>query len=118
MCLNTNKTEKHNLKFDRHLLLIRYCDLLHFRNMANIKNEQDTEIENVRVFIRVRPLNKKELTEGNQNIVLLDPKENLIVLKKNEDSTKPFKFDYIFNENAAQVSIILLFILVMHSIIA
>ncbi|XP_019865591.2 kinesin-like protein KIF3A [Aethina tumida] len=73
--------------------------------MANIKNEQDTEIENVRVFIRVRPLNKKELTEGNQNIVLLDPKENLIVLKKNEDSTKPFKFDYIFNENAAQLDL-------------
>ncbi|CAH0561938.1 unnamed protein product [Brassicogethes aeneus] len=73
--------------------------------MANSKNELDAEIENVRVFIRVRPLSKKEQAEGYSNIVLLDTKENLIVLKKNGENTKPFKFDQIFSENSVQLDL-------------
>lgn len=74
--------------------------------MANSNTDIPSEIENVRVFIRVRPFNKKEEKEGRENIVLTDQKENLIVLKnKNGEHTRPFKFDQIFEENSAQVRI-------------
>ncbi|XP_056646406.1 kinesin-like protein KIF3A isoform X1 [Diorhabda sublineata] len=59
--------------------------------------------ENVRVFIRVRPLSKKELSEGNENIVLCDYRENLIALRKNGEHTKPFKFDHIFGLDTTQL---------------
>lgn len=59
--------------------------------------------ENVRVFIRIRPLTKKEVSEGNDNVIICDHKENLIALKKNGEHTKPFKFDHIFGPPTTQV---------------
>lgn len=72
--------------------------------MENLNRDSQESQENVRVFIRIRPLNKKEVAEVNENIVICDHKENLIVLKKNGEHTKPFKFDHIFGPNTAQVS--------------
>lgn len=73
--------------------------------MEDLKNGETQESqENVRVFIRVRPLSKKETADGNENIVVLDQKENLIALKKNGEHTKPFKFDHIFSTNTTQVN--------------
>ena len=71
--------------------------------MANTKSDIQTEVENVRVFIRVRPLTKKEEDEGRQNILLIDSKENLIALNKDGINPKPFKFDQVFSENSTQV---------------
>ncbi|CAG9855551.1 unnamed protein product [Phyllotreta striolata] len=59
--------------------------------------------ENVRVFIRIRPLTKKETSEGNENVLTCDFKENLIALKKNGEHTKPFKFDHIFGSSTTQL---------------
>ncbi|CAH1103160.1 unnamed protein product [Psylliodes chrysocephalus] len=59
--------------------------------------------ENVRVFIRIRPLTKKEVSEGNDNVIICDHKENLIALKKNGEHTKPFKFDHIFGPPTTQL---------------
>ncbi|KAF2884409.1 hypothetical protein ILUMI_21788 [Ignelater luminosus] len=76
--------------------------------MAKNKTSRQDEIENVRVVIRVRPLSKKEQTEGYQNIVVVDRTENVIILSKpgtlNEKS-KSFKFDYIFPEDSTQMDL-------------
>lgn len=72
------------------------------RDTSNSGN--NAEVENVRVFIRVRPLSKKEEAEGRENIVVLDEKENLIVLNKDAGNSKSFKFDQIFNGSSTQVS--------------
>lgn len=71
--------------------------------MENLKNDIQESQENVRVFIRLRPLSKRETADGNENIVACDHKENLIALKKNGEHTKPFKFDHIFSPNTTQV---------------
>ncbi|KAJ8955487.1 hypothetical protein NQ318_003589 [Aromia moschata] len=71
--------------------------------MENLNGDSQSSQENVRVFIRVRPLSKKEVAEGNENIVICDHKDNLIVLKKNGEHTKPFKFDHIFVPTTAQL---------------
>nr|XP_023013785.1 kinesin-like protein KIF3A [Leptinotarsa decemlineata] len=71
--------------------------------METINGDSQESQENVRVFIRIRPLSKKEIADGNENIVVCDHKENLIALKKNGEHTKPFKFDHIFSTNTAQL---------------
>lgn len=67
--------------------------------------------ENVSVYIRVRPLNKKEKSENVTNVIHLDTNENLLALVKpysrNEKAEKPktFKFDHIFSETTTQIEI-------------
>lgn len=67
------------------------------------------EIQNVRVVIRIRPLNKKEQSEGYKNIVSVNQEENVINLAKPTNNTnekpKSFKFDHIFHEDCTQVSV-------------
>lgn len=75
--------------------------------MANKKTNTEDEEENVRVFIRVRPLNKKELQQEHKNIVSVDREGGLISLSKpGVDTEKPkvFKFDHIFPDDSTQVS--------------
>lgn len=71
--------------------------------MSDIKSE----IENVRVFVRVRPLSKKEQSEARLNIVKVDTKENLIVLAKNDcvEKCRPYKFDQVFPEDSTQMDL-------------
>lgn len=71
--------------------------------MENGKNDCQESQENVRVFIRIRPLSKKENAEGNENIIVCDYKENLIALKRNGEHTKPFKFDHVFGPTTVQL---------------
>lgn len=74
------------------------------------KNEEDTS-ENVRVYIRVRPLNKKEKTQNVRNVVHIDSKENVLALIKpgrpfeKIEKPKSFKFDHIFPESTSQMEI-------------
>lgn len=75
--------------------------------MANKKSNTEDETENVRVYIRVRPLNKKEQAQKFRNIVLVDKDQCLISLTKpdiNTEKPKVFKFDYIFPDDSSQVS--------------
>lgn len=71
--------------------------------MDNTKNDVQCSTEHVRVFIRVRPLSSREISNGNENIVICDHKQNLITLKKNGEHVKPFKFDHIFSPVTTQV---------------
>lgn len=76
--------------------------------MANKKSSTEDETENVRVYIRVRPLNKKEQAQKFRNIVLVDKDQSLISLTKPDIKTekpKVFKFDYIFPDDSSQVNI-------------
>lgn len=87
--------------------------------MANKSAENEEETENVRVFIRVRPLSKKEVTQGNQNIAYVNREENVISLHKpGADNEKPkiFKFDYIFPDDSTQVCFYPCFIFIVHYI--
>ncbi|KRT78481.1 Kinesin [Oryctes borbonicus] len=66
------------------------------------------ESENVKVAVRVRPLNKKELRDGLDNITSVDKKNNVISLAKPglpDEPPKSFKFDYIFPEDCTQVDL-------------
>lgn len=76
--------------------------------MTANKSALKGEVENVRVVIRIRPLNKKELSEQHRNIVQVDPEENVITLAKPgvvSEKPKSFKFDYIFRDDCCQVGI-------------
>lgn len=69
--------------------------------------ENEGEIENVRVVVRVRPMDKSELESGCENIVRVDKLNRCItVLKPNAPVTEPPKiyyFDNVFTEDSAQV---------------
>lgn len=79
--------------------------------VAKKSNDEEEAIENVRVYIRVRPLNKKEKVNNVRCVVHTDCKENLLTLIRpggpNEKAEKPksFKFDHVFPEATTQMDI-------------
>ncbi|XP_041766361.1 kinesin-like protein KIF3A [Anopheles merus] len=72
-----------------------------------IKNEG--EIENVRVVVRVRPMDKSELDVGSQNVIKVDKSNRSItVVKPNANSSEPPKvyyFDNVFGEESTQIDL-------------
>lgn len=64
----------------------------------------DGEIENVRVVIRVRPMNRKETICQMEHVILTDGANGLLMLRKPKSTEKPkiFKFDHIFTEYSLQ----------------
>jgi hypothetical protein len=61
--------------------------------------------ECVRVIVRCRPLNSKELADGRQTIVEVDQKAAQVVLRAPSgggDAPKPFTFDAAFDPGASQ----------------
>ncbi|XP_058130622.1 kinesin-like protein KIF3A [Anopheles ziemanni] len=72
-----------------------------------IKNEG--EIENVRVVVRVRPMDKNELDSGSQNVIKVDKANRCItVVKPNANSSEPPKiyyFDNVFGEDSTQIDL-------------
>lgn len=71
----------------------------------------DGEIENVRVVVRVRPMDKSEMESGCENVVRVDKMKRCItVTKPNAPITEPPKiyyFDSVFSEDSKQVCMIL-----------
>lgn len=69
--------------------------------------ENDGEIENVRVVVRVRPLDRNELDSGFENVVKVDKSNRcIIVTKPNAPASEPpklYNFDNVFAENSTQV---------------
>ncbi|KAJ8668704.1 hypothetical protein QAD02_010367 [Eretmocerus hayati] len=67
------------------------------------------EIENVRVVVRVRPLNTKELEILSQNVVSVDNLNNIITVKNphasSDEPPKSFSFDAVFDTRTSQVDI-------------
>lgn len=71
-------------------------------------NAHDGEIENVRVVVRVRPMDANELGAGSENVVRVDKLNRCItVTKPNTSASEPPKmyyFDNVFAEDSQQVS--------------
>lgn len=69
--------------------------------------EEEKTGENVRVVVRVRPLDGNERQEGCQNVVAVDKVSRAItVLKPNAGPAEPPKvyyFDNVFDEDSSQV---------------
>ncbi|EDS31783.1 kinesin-like protein KIF3A [Culex quinquefasciatus] len=65
------------------------------------ESKSEGEIENVRVVVRVRPMDKNELDSGSQNIIKTDKSNRCItVYKPNANSSEPPKvyfFDNVFD---------------------
>lgn len=70
-------------------------------------DENDGEIENVRVVVRVRPIDKGEMESGCENVVRVDKLNRCItVTKPNAPASEPPKmyyFDNVFAEDSTQV---------------
>ena len=65
----------------------------------------DKKCEAVKVVVRCRPLNKKELADGRKMIVDVDTTANEVRLKNPEapdDPVKSFPFDVVFEPGSAQ----------------
>uniref|UniRef100_A0A1Q3G2R5 Kinesin-like protein n=1 Tax=Culex tarsalis TaxID=7177 RepID=A0A1Q3G2R5_CULTA len=71
--------------------------------------KSEGEIENVRVVVRVRPMDKNELDSGAQNIIKTDKTNRCItVYKPNANSSEPPKvyfFDNVFGEESTQIDL-------------
>lgn len=67
------------------------------------------EIENVRVVVRVRPMDKNELDSGSQNVIKVDKCNRCVtVYKPNANSSEPPKvyfFDNVFGEESTQIDL-------------
>lgn len=71
----------------------------------NNHNENNGEIENVRVVVRVRPMDKSEMEAGSENVVRIDkPNRCITVIKPNAVTEPPkiYYFDNVF-EDSTQV---------------
>jgi len=71
------------------------------------------EVENVRVVVRVRPLNEKECNSAFKSIVNVDTVTNTVIVNNPNaqagEPPKTFTFDLVFGPDSKQVSKILLF---------
>lgn len=62
------------------------------------------EVENVRVVVRVRPLNKREIDAGYEEVTEINPEcKQISLLKPGTDIVKTFTFDKILREDCTQV---------------
>lgn len=72
-------------------------------------NENGGKIENVRVVVRIRPMDKSEIELSCENVVKVDKQNRCVtVIKPNATVTEPPKiyyFDNVFGEDSSQVRI-------------
>ncbi len=59
--------------------------------------------ENVRVYVRVRPPNTKEVTNGSRSVVNVVERKSVVCDGKGGQST--FSFDYCADDSVSQVNI-------------
>lgn len=70
------------------------------------------EIENVRVVVRVRPMDKSERAAGNENVVRVEKGSRCITVTKPHHGTsapeppKIYYFDNVFGADSSQVSLL------------
>lgn len=64
--------------------------------------------ESVKVVVRCRPLNEKEISDGHQRVVEMDSKKGLVELtkdssgRKNDEPPRKFTFDAVYDWNSKQ----------------
>lgn len=79
------------------------------RNNKNeiLEQKSDGEIENVRVVVRIRPMDKIEIDSGNENVIKVDKLNRCVtVYKPNAAVGEPpriYYFDNVFDEHSSQV---------------
>ena len=64
--------------------------------------------ECVKVMVRVRPMNKKEIGMGCKNVLAVDKENNQVELRKPEKSDAPskdFAFDAVYGPDALQQAV-------------
>ena len=64
--------------------------------------------ETVKVMVRVRPMNKKELQLGCKSVISVDKKQNQIELKKPDNEgglSKDFAYDSVYDTDSLQQSV-------------
>lgn len=73
------------------------------------QTEKAVDSENVRVVVRSRPLNEKEVAAGYKNIVKVDPLRGTIEVEKPNASSievpKVFTFDIVFGPDSKQLDV-------------
>lgn len=73
------------------------------------------EVENVRVVVRIRPMDQSELDAGSENVVRVDRLNRSITVEKPQASAseppKIYYFDNVFDGDSTQVSYSLLMLL-------
>ncbi|XP_055542710.1 kinesin-like protein KIF3A [Wyeomyia smithii] len=73
------------------------------------ESKTEGEIENVRVVVRVRPMDKNEIDFGCQNVIKTDKcNRSITVYKPNANSSEPPKvyyFDNVFGEESTQIDL-------------
>lgn len=79
------------------------------KNDLLIEAAETEEVENVRVFVRVRPLSKKEIEAGYKNITVIDLLNGIVTVKNPSGSSheppKIFTFDTVFDSDSKQLDI-------------
>lgn len=69
---------------------------------------ENGEIENVRVVVRIRPMDKSELDAGSENVIRVDRSNRSIIVEKPQASAseppKVYYFDNVFDGDSTQVS--------------
>lgn len=66
----------------------------------------NSEVEHVRVVVRVRPLNKREIDAGYQKVTQINSEcKQISLLKPETDVVKTFIFDHIFLEDCTQTEV-------------
>ncbi|XP_069681016.1 kinesin-like protein KIF3A isoform X2 [Periplaneta americana] len=70
---------------------------------------EDGEVENVRVVVRVRPLNEKEIESGYRQITKVDTVNNTICVENPQaaegEPPKTFTFDVVFDTDSRQMDV-------------
>ncbi|KAI3381798.1 hypothetical protein SNEBB_000846 [Seison nebaliae] len=66
------------------------------------KHKSDSKSECVQVVVRCRPMSEKEIADRHENIVMVDSRENSIVIKQSDSQKKTFTFDHAYDGNSTQ----------------
>lgn len=81
---------------------------------AAVADDAVVEIENVRVVVRVRPMDKLERTAGSENVVRVEKASRSVTVTKPHQGSaaaeppKVYFFDNVFGAESSQVSYVLL----------
>ncbi|KAI9588474.1 kinesin-like protein KIF3A [Glossina fuscipes] len=77
--------------------------------MTEDNNEQQAEVENVRVVVRARPMDRNEIMSGSLSVIKVDKlKRAITVVKPNATSNEPPKtyyFDNVFDGESNQLDL-------------
>ena len=61
------------------------------------------DLDNIKVYLRVRPLNTREQADGNHNLLTKDG--NSVSIAKTDEEKKKFTYDHIFGHEDAQTAV-------------